>query len=262
MKSVAQNATEEHPFRGVAPVYERFRLAWPERLVRRVADLAGLAPGDAVLDLGSGPGSLAIPFAKLGMDVTAADPDPEMLAAARVAAECDRVRLNLWQGGSAELTAEMGPFALVAIGRAFHWMDGAATLAMLDRIVTPKGAVVFFHDAHPDRPENAWFKLGWEILRRHRRKSDEGRAAFHRRYEPFLLASAFRTIDTLSVIVRRSITIDEIVGRAFTQSAAVAFGENAPLFEAELRAGLAALSPAGRFTEIAELKAVMGRRGP
>ena len=235
MKSVAQNAIEDHPFQPVAPIYERFRLAWPERLVRRVAGLAGLAPGDAVLDLGTGPGSLAIVFAKLGMDVTAADPDPRMLEAARLAAGRAGARLHFWQGGSAELTEKMGPFRMAVIGRAFHWMDGAATLAMLDRIVAPDGAVVLFHDAHPDLPENAWFKLGWEILRRHRRKSDEPKAAFHRRYEPFLLASSFRVIDTLSVIVQKSITADEIVGRAFTQSAGAALG--AP-FEAELRAGL------------------------
>ena len=71
--------------------------------------------------------------------------------------------LTLWQGGSYELTPEMGPFRLVTIGRAFHWMDRAATLAMLDRIVAPGGAVAFFHDAHPDVPENRWFKTLREV---------------------------------------------------------------------------------------------------
>ena len=49
--------------------------------------------------------------------------------------------LTLWQGGSYDLTPDMGPFRLVTIGRAFHWMDRAATLAMLDRIVAPAAAV-------------------------------------------------------------------------------------------------------------------------
>ena len=52
------------------------------------------------------------------------------------------------------------------MGRAFHWMDRAATLAMLDKIVTPDGGVALFHDAHPPVEENGWFKI---LLRRARR---------------------------------------------------------------------------------------------
>ena len=41
-------------FQGTAAFYERYRLAFPDRLIRRVVSLAGLNPGDAVLDLGCG----------------------------------------------------------------------------------------------------------------------------------------------------------------------------------------------------------------
>src|SRR6201995_5262871 len=106
---------EPHRFKSAVPFYERYRLGYPERLIRRVIALAGLKPGDAVLDLGTGPGFLAVPFARLGLDVTAADPEPEMLEAANVAAEAAGVSLKLWQGGSYELTPWMGPFRLVTI---------------------------------------------------------------------------------------------------------------------------------------------------
>ena len=52
-------------FKSAVPYYERYRLGYPQRLIRRVAALLGLAPGDAVLDLGTGPGFLAVPFARL-----------------------------------------------------------------------------------------------------------------------------------------------------------------------------------------------------
>ena len=52
--------------------------------------LAGLEPGDAVMDLGCGPGLLAIPFAQAGMKVTAVDPEPEMLEAAGAARAAGR----------------------------------------------------------------------------------------------------------------------------------------------------------------------------
>ena len=71
----------------------------------------------------------------------------------------------------------MGPFRLVAMGRAFHWMDRAATLAMLDRMVTPDGGVALFHDAHPPVEENAWFKTLCDVQGKFGRTGDAAAAA-------------------------------------------------------------------------------------
>ncbi len=65
---------EPHRFRSTVPYYARYRLSYPDLLIRRVAALVGLKPGDLVLDLGCGPGFLAVPFARAGMAVTAVDP--------------------------------------------------------------------------------------------------------------------------------------------------------------------------------------------
>ena len=258
---------EPRRFQSAVPYYERYRLGYPARLVARVVALAGLCPGDPVLDLGCGPGSLSVPLARLGLAVTAADPEPEMLAAADGAAKAAGVTLTLWRGGSYDLTQTMGPFRLVAIGRAFHWMDRAATLAMLDRIVLPGGAVALFHDAHPVLPENEWFKVLCKVGDRYGRATQahigERKALGHRRYEPFLYQSAFTVLDGLSVTIRKSISEDEIVGRAFSQSTTSPdkLGERADAFEAELRERLRALSPGGNFVEIAEMVALVARRG-
>jgi ubiquinone/menaquinone biosynthesis C-methylase UbiE len=242
------------------PFYERFRLPYPARLVARVADLAGLAPGDAVLDLGTGTGMLAVPFAGLGLAVTAMDPEPAMLAAAGEAARSAGVALRLVRGGSSDLTANMGPFRLVTMGRSFHWMDRAATLDMLDRIVAPGGGVALFHDTHPPVEENRWFKILHDVARPFGRKGE--RNGGHRRYEPFLFASAFTELDWLSVTIRQAITVDDIIGRAFSMSACSPdrLGARQDEFAAELRAALLALSPDGTFTEIAELVALLARR--
>lgn len=257
---------EPRRFKSAVPYYERYRLGYPERLIARVVALLGLRPGDPVLDLGAGPGSLAVPFARKGMKVTAADPEPGMLAAAEEVAEAQRVTLHLWQGGSYELNPSMGPYRLVTIGRAFHWMDRVSTLAMLDRIVTRDGAVALFHDAHPVLPENQWFKTLCKIGDRYGRQSHahiaERKKLGHRRYEPFLYQSAFTELDGLSVTIRKPITEDEIVGRAFSQSTTSPekLGAKAPAFEAELREALRGLSPSGHFTEIAEMVALIARR--
>ena len=257
---------EPRRFQSAVPYYERYRLGYPERLIARVVALLGLKAGDAVLDLGSGPGSLSVPFARAGMAVTAADPEPEMLAAAGEAARAARVTLNLWRAGSYDLTPAMGPYRLVAIGRAFHWMDRMATLSMLDKIVAPGGAVAFFHDAHPVLPENEWFKLLCKVGDRYGRSAQphmvERKALGHRRYEPFLYQSAFTELDGLTVTLRKAISEDEIVGRAFSQSTTSLekLGAKADAFEAELRERLRELSPDGKFTEIAEMVALVARR--
>jgi len=255
----------------LAALYRRTRLAFPPRLVARVAALAGLAAGDAVLDLGTGTGMLAIPFAAQGFAVTAMDPDPDMLVQARAAEiEVNAGAPVIWRaGGSDDLTADMGPFRLAVIGRAFHWMDRAATLAMLARIVTADGAVALFHDAHPPVAENDWFKILCAAVKRHGADEnrdgggrDGGRRGGHRRYEPFLFASAFRQIESASVTIRRTLTAEDIVAHAFTltRCAPARLDERAGAFADDLRRALLKLSPDGRFTEVAELVAVVARR--
>jgi SAM-dependent methyltransferase len=225
----------------------------------RLVGLAGLEPGDAVLDLGCGTGMLANSFAQAGMAVTAMDPEPEMLDVARARAQTAGVSVRFVQGGSQDLHGGMGPFRLAVMGRAFHWMDRAATLRVLDTIVTPGGGVALFHDAHPPVEENGWFKILCDVQARYRR---ERRSGGHKRYEPFLFASAFTQIDSLSVTVRRALTIDDIVGRAFSMSASSPriLGEDREEFVQVLSSALRELSPDGKFSEVAELVAVLGRR--
>ena len=132
--------------------------------------------------------------------------------------------------------------------------------------MAPGGAVAFFHDAHPVLPENAWFKtlckVGDKYGRAAQKHIGERKALGHRRYEPFLYQSAFTRLDGLSVTIRKPISADEIVGRAFSQSTSSPekLGAQADAFEAELRDSLHALSPDGRFIEIAEMVALVARR--
>jgi ubiquinone/menaquinone biosynthesis C-methylase UbiE len=256
---------EPRRFASTVAYYERYRLGYPDRLIARVARLSGLGPGDPVLDLGAGTGMLAVQFARLGMAVTAMDPEPDMLAACEEASRTAGVTMTLRQGSSYDLTPDMGPFRLVVMGRSFHWMDRAATLAMLERIVSPDGGVAFFHDAHPPVPENAWFKVMREVQDRFGRSEEthvKERRSGHSRYEPFLLASQFTQLDGLSVTIRQQLAVDDLVGRAFSMSTCSRekLGERAQAFAAALTTALRDLSPDGTFVEVAELVALLARR--
>lgn len=253
------------PFRSTVAYYDRYRLDYPQRLLARVRDLAGLRCGDPVLDLGTGTGMLATGFAKLGMAVTAMDPEPDMLAAAAERAKAAGVTVDLAEGGSADLRPGMGPYRLVTMGRSFHWMDRAAILSVLDKIVAPGGGIALFHDAHPPVEENAWFKALCSVQDKFGRRAAPHiaeRRGGHRRYEPFLFASAFTQLDGLSVTVRQPLTADDILGRAFSMSVSSreALGARAEEFAAALNQALRELSPDGTFTEVAELVGLLARR--
>lgn len=255
----------ESRFRTAVAYYDRYRLDYPQRLLARVRDLAGLETGDRVLDLGTGTGMLATGFAKLGMAVTAMDPEPDMLTAAAERGRAAGVKVDLVAGGWADLRPGMGPYHLVTMGRSFHWMDRVATLAMLDRIVAPGGGVALFHDAHPPVEENAWFKTLCAVQDRFGRRAAPHiaeRRGGHRRYEPFLFASAFTQLDGLSVTIRRPLTVDDILGRAFSMSVSShdALGARTEEFAATLSQALRELSPDGTFIEVAELVGLLARR--
>ena len=252
------NEGVEPGFAGAVAWYDRYRLAYPDRLIARVVCLAGLKPGDAVLDLGCGTGMLALAFARAGLAVTAMDPEPAMLDKARSRAQAEGLALTFRQGGSENLEEGMGPFRLAVMGRAFHWMDRTATLSLLAQIVTRDGGVALFHDAHPPVEENGWFKVLCDVQARYRRDRRGG----HRRYEPFLFASAFTEIDSLSVVIRQELTMNDIVGRAFSMSGCSpqGLGTAREEFAQTLSAALRELSPDGKFVEVAEMVAVLARR--
>lgn len=251
-------------FRSNVPFYARYRLPYPETLVARAAVTAGLRPGDPVMDLGCGPGLLAIPFARLGMAVTAVDPEPEMLEACGAAAREAGVAIDLKLGSSYDLPE--GSFRLVTMGRSFHWMDREATLAALDGQVMPGGALAFFDDEHLTTSENAWRRKVTEVGERYGRNNSphlvERRSEGFRSHHAILMDSPFRRLTGISEFVRREITTDEVIGLSLSLSTSSPefLGEKRDAFEADLREELTKLSPEGRFTELAEMSALIASR--
>jgi hypothetical protein len=55
MPAASENYTPQR-FRTAAPYYVRCRLGYPKAFIRKVIELVGLAPADAVFDLACGPG--------------------------------------------------------------------------------------------------------------------------------------------------------------------------------------------------------------
>lgn len=258
-------AFEARRFQSTAAFYLRYRIPYPDRLIARVANRSGLQIGDRLLDLGCGPGQLGIAFARLGAQVTAMDPEPEMLDAATEGARKAGVDIAVRKGSSYDLDSTLKPLKLAVMGRSFHWMDRPATLAALDQLIVPGGAVVLFHDRHVamtppwrDTILSLAEKFSPErSAERARRRSGEWET-----HESILLHSPFNNLERIGVVEERHLTIDDIVGRAFSMSVTSpqALGDKTEDFESELRAALAAAGTDGHFSEISESTALLAFR--
>ena len=79
-------------FAGTAGYYERGRLPYAPGLADELADALKLDGRGRLLDVGCGPGTVALGLAHLFGDIVGVDPDGEMIAEARRAAATAGVR--------------------------------------------------------------------------------------------------------------------------------------------------------------------------
>ena len=127
-------------FNVAADAYDRFMGRYSTLLSPQMADLAGVAPGQRVLDVGCGPGALtAILVGRVGADhVTAVDPSEPFVAAATARFPGVDVRL-----GSAEaLPFDDDSFDVAIAQLVVHFMsDPVAGLREMRRVTRPGGVV-------------------------------------------------------------------------------------------------------------------------
>jgi ubiquinone/menaquinone biosynthesis C-methylase UbiE len=131
--SIHRTASQGYP--RVAEAYERSRPGYPDDAIAWLAEAIGLAPGRTIVDLAAGTGKLTSSLAATGARVVAVDPVPEMLVVLRC-----RVPSAEAREATAETTGLPDDCAdAVTVAQAFHWFDGPAALAEIDRILRPGG---------------------------------------------------------------------------------------------------------------------------
>ncbi|WP_234438676.1 class I SAM-dependent methyltransferase [Streptomyces sp. NRRL S-340] len=254
-------------FAGTAAYYRRGRLPYAPGL----ADvLAGALEPDGrgrLLDVGCGPGTLALDLAPLFGEIVGVDPDRGMIAeAARVAGERGVGGKARWVRARAEeLPAGLGTFTVAAFGQSFHWMDRDLVAATVRTMLRPGGALVHISDLktetltavglpHPAVPYAAIEQLVRDYLGPVRRA---GRGTLPQGTpggEAAVLARAgFGGPDRHVVSGGQALerADDDVVAWVFSMSfsAPHLFGPRREDFEAELRGLLRKASPSGRFSE-------------
>lgn len=258
---------DETLFLGAAPYYVRGRLPYPAGLADALRDALALEGRRRMLDVGCGPGIVALRVAHLFEEVVGVDPDAGMLAEAeRLASEQDVSNARWVRARAEDLPARLGVFRVATFAQSFHWMDRHLVAAKVREMLEPGGAFVhvdtsyYGHDQpgaaplpHPRPPHDAIRELVRRYLGPDRRA---GQSICHGTpdNEPAVLERAgFSPPERVrvpggDVIVRKP---DDLVAEQFSASSSAPhlFGDRMAAFEADVRALLAGASPSGRFAE-------------
>jgi ubiquinone/menaquinone biosynthesis C-methylase UbiE len=253
----------DSPFSDAARFYE-FRAPYAPQALAYVRDAFALDRASRVMDLGCGPGTIAIPLSRTVGHVLAIDPCEDMLDQGRIygaTAGCDNIE---WLCARAEeVTAALGMFNVVTMGQSFHWMDRDTVLRRLAPMIAAGGGLALLSPGRR-RPQERWETLADEVVVRYL-----GRRTRHHQMnpepqnEPALLRSrTFSRFTTQEFAMELERDVAAIIGNVYSISTSPksAFGDRAARFERDLTAALLRANPSGVFKERLETQVVIVRK--
>lgn len=246
----------DRPYATAAAHYLRGRPPYSRELPAVLRAELGLDGSGVLIDVGCGPGSLAVQLAPLFHEVIGIDPEPAMLnEAVRHAAEHE-VNARWVQARAEDLaTLDLPAPRLVTFGQSIHWSDQRPVLAMVYELLRPGGVVALIaadatHGAPPATPPAPPIPHA-EIEALIGRYTGWSRKPGEDTFERALVESPFGASWVVYApgrpdIVRR---IDEVVSGYLSMSfaAPARFGDSLTAFITDLEALLAEASPDGEF---------------
>lgn len=251
-------------YRGSAAYYTRGRLPYAPAYAAQLAERLGQHGQGRLLDVGCGPGVVALAMAPYFAAVVGVDPDPDMLIEARgLAVQLGVENANWVELRAEELPAGLGAFRVMLFAQSFHWTDRAQVAATAFGMIEPGGYFVHVSERqsaageplpYPAPPHEAIAALVRSYLGNVRRAGQ----GFLRFGTPsgeraIIEGAGFAGYQRLAVasgaVVSR--TTDDIVAWVFSRSdsAPHLFGDRCDDFERELRARLHDASSGDMFAE-------------
>jgi ubiquinone/menaquinone biosynthesis C-methylase UbiE len=258
-------------FAGTAADYVRYRVPYPEDLLRRLVERSGVTGEGHLLDLACGPGRVALALAPSFREVWAIDLEPEMIEAGKREAGRRAVPGIKWIVGRAEdLEAPPDSFELIAIGEAFHRLDQQLIAARALRWLKPGFGLATLGSYSILSGKERWQQTVVDVVNRwtkRRSMSSEcaepklpGSSPEH--FERVLREAGFADVSSCTLSEPHDWTIETIIG--FLHSTSVCskavLGKSAEAFESELKAALLGQDPSGTYRENTQWGYTLGRK--
>ncbi len=144
---------DETVFEGTAPYYRRGRKPYSPALADALAEHLDLDGRGRLLDVGCGPGTVALLLANRFENVIGLDSDAGMLGEAQCAAAEEQITHASWvQMRAEELPGALGTFRLISFAQSFHWMDRSRVASVVREMLDANGAVVQVDLWHTNPP--------------------------------------------------------------------------------------------------------------
>ena len=214
-------------FASTVAYYESARPPYGAAFFEAVSQQLVLDRSQRLLDIGAGPGILAIGLAPYCREVVGVDPEPAMIEAAQAATKRAGVSVRFVEGRFEEAAERLGAFDIVTIGRAVHWLDTEPARAALDRVLDPRGRVLVCGAMSVKDGRNRWLETFNAV--RDRWKGDGPSRDHH----SFFADDQFMRTGTIRVEGTYAVPIERLVERVLSMSTSSLdrLGDEAPCDE-------------------------------
>ena len=134
-------------FNSAASRYHQARPEYPAELYDELARLAGLRPGDRLLEVGCATGKATIPLARRGFQITCVELGADLAAEARRNL-AGFPRVNIVNGPFETWEPPQAGFDLVFAATAWHWIDPAVRYRRAWELLRDGGHLAFWSATH------------------------------------------------------------------------------------------------------------------
>jgi SAM-dependent methyltransferase len=148
-------------FDSAADQYQDARPEYPQQLFETLVRVAGLGPGDRLLEVGCATGKATLPLARRGFRISCVEIGPQLAAVARNNL-VDFADVSVIEGAFETWKPPTGErFDLVFAATAWHWLDPAVRYEHAWRLLRPGGHLAIWSAVHvfPDDGDSLFAEL-------------------------------------------------------------------------------------------------------